>query len=186
LEREGVTKTVLDLRKILASEYRRLMELKTKILSEWNNQGKLDFVNKVLENRVQIEDIVLTEDYYMTDLDLWILAVNLKLPLVLFSSTRKMKSLQWWGEETETDWNVLYGNRNSAFWFVRSPTNQVKNQISKYQLIDEKVFIKDMKRFGTVLETAFTEGDEKFKENRRTLDEYMKMTKVILRKLNKG
>jgi hypothetical protein len=64
-----------------------------KILKILKKQGKKDMVKRILtqsESEVQktvFEEWVLSESYYLTDLDIWVLAQELSLPIILFTST---------------------------------------------------------------------------------------------------
>ena len=51
-------------------------------------EGKSLIVKQIELGQVNIQDVVMSIDYYVTSLDLWILARRFDLPIVLYSATR--------------------------------------------------------------------------------------------------
>ena len=72
-----------------------------------------------------LETYIMTEEYYLTNLDIWILSVSLNLPIVLISSTRL-------NENKETLLRLV--ENAEEYIFVKVPAT-VRNQIRSYRLI---------------------------------------------------
>ena len=50
-----------------------------------DNEGKTNMINKIKLGTVSLDIIILSEEYYMTNFDLWILSNKLELPILLIS-----------------------------------------------------------------------------------------------------
>ena len=65
--------SVLDLKKILFKEYNKyLADYKRQILKVLRIQGKKDIAAKIEKNIVTFETAIMSEEYYLTDLDIWL------------------------------------------------------------------------------------------------------------------
>lgn len=89
------SKTLPEIKKILWEAYQPFLKdalLKNKILYTLKEQ----FKKKLLES-TDLETAIMTEDYFVTDLDLWVLATYLDIPVILFSIKQiKMVSVDHW------------------------------------------------------------------------------------------
>ena len=56
-----------------------------KMVRVWKNQGKSKLMQDVVSNKKTLRDVIMSDGYYLTDLDMWILSSELKLPVLLFS-----------------------------------------------------------------------------------------------------
>ena len=99
-------------------------------------QNKKDLLNKTQYN---LETAIMTDNYFITDLDLWVLMTYWKIPCVLFTSGRiKMSNydINWLylsrdqDQEKEEDLSFLY----EPMVYVRSPT-LYQNKYPDYTLI---------------------------------------------------
>ena len=129
------------------------------ILSILKKQGKELFVQKLQKNEIDIESMVLDEEYFLTHLDFIILCVVYNLPVVLFSKS-KFKNLS-----TSLDWMVLGGDTNvNEFYFVYG-TNE--NQKTETYLIEPAIPFQEMKAY----EVASKKAD--FKEHFVTIEKFL-------------
>merc|ERR1711966_530184 len=53
-----------------------------------DNEGKSEMINKIKLGTASLDILILSEEYYMTNLDLWILSNKLELPILLISPTK--------------------------------------------------------------------------------------------------
>jgi hypothetical protein len=138
-----------------------------KIISILNIQGK----GKLFRGNATFEQVVKSENYYVTDLDIWMLATALSLPIVLFSST-SIKSLFY----EKIDWLIMGGKpQTDVYYFVRSPTKVVEME---YQLIlpGVKLTSPQMTLFYSFYQTeAIRNTESKSSLNLQSLDEYLVM-----------
>ena len=87
----NLTKSAL--KEILLREYLKLSKTYgSQLLKILRAQGKKILVGQIAKNQLTFEAMILSEDYYATILDVWILAVYYNLPLVFISDTSLMEN----------------------------------------------------------------------------------------------
>lgn len=122
------------------SEY--LNKYKLQIYEILHAQGKHDIIKRVRTNRATLTDIIQSEEYYLTPLDIWLFASYTKLPIILFSSGffKNMVS--------GINWLVLHKNVDprSPYYFVRVPFAEVEKNIPpNYHLVVPPLKLSDLK-----------------------------------------
>jgi len=132
--------TVENIKSHLLEQYNYYMKLgfSNKILTILKKQGKKEFVDKIRANHYTIQDCIISEGYFMTNLDVWICANSLKLPIVLFSAV-KLKSFE--GLE---NWIRLYTpEKVSSFYFIRASTetDSAGNYLPQYNIVTPELRI---------------------------------------------
>ena len=129
--------TVGEIKTMLWAAYRPYIDdprLKDKLLWFLGEQNK----KKLLE-RTDLETAIMTEEYFVSDLDLWVLATHLDLPVVLFSARKvKMVNEDHWlylntqvvrsmedrrRTGTESDMVEDVSSIYRQLYFIRSPAN---------------------------------------------------------------
>ena len=152
-EKTGKLLSVEDLKRTLWNVYRDYIDnYKVKILDILYKQGKRDIVNSIKNNAVTFESMIMSENYYLTDLDIWIFANTYNLPIILFS-TNVFKYMV-----PGVNWLMLGGLDNydtNEFYFIRTPHEVELNIPPKYNLIKPKLKLSDLKGFDTILSSAF-------------------------------
>jgi hypothetical protein len=122
-----VSLTIANIKQLLWTAYSKYLGNPTyaeKIMDIFKIQGK----TKLFKTRASFEQVLHSDSYYVTDLDIWMLSKVLDLPIVLFSST-SLKSLF----PTKANWLLLGGNyQTDIYYFVRSPN---KMDVMEYQLV---------------------------------------------------
>ena len=87
--------SVNEIKNILLDEYNLLYDIyHNQVLSILNLQGKKHFVKMIKTNLLNFENMIINNDYYMTNLDLIILANKFKIPIILYSSTKLIENNQ--------------------------------------------------------------------------------------------
>jgi hypothetical protein len=163
-EKTGKLLSVEDLKRTLWNVYREYIDnYKVKILDILYKQGKRDIVNSIKNNAVTFETMIMSENYYLTDLDIWIFANTYNLPIILFS-TNVFKHMV-----PGVNWLMLGGLDNydtNEFYFIRTPHEVELNIPPKYNLIKPKLKLSDLKGFDNILSAAFngTEYTENIKK----------------------
>jgi hypothetical protein len=112
-----------------------------KIYDILEKQGKTAIIDKIRKKTTAFETMIMSEEYYLTDLDIWVVASKLNLPIVIFSLDNFKTML------TDINWLVVGGDINSQapFYFIRSPKSIFKNKPSNYSLIDTPLPLSDVK-----------------------------------------
>jgi hypothetical protein len=113
--------TVQELKTKLVTFYKRLAQYLPTIVNIWY------FDNKIKKNQIdtmtiqQVEETILAEAYFLTDIDIWIVADALHLPIVLFCTTG-LKLLKKMMGQTLT-WIVCSDyDADQLYFFIRSPS----------------------------------------------------------------
>jgi hypothetical protein len=167
--------SIQNVKAFLWKGYRELMEeYSGKILSILKLQGKKDIVDRIIAKKVELETVIFSEEYYITDLDLWILAKTAQLPVVLFSST-KLNQLS-----PSIDWILLGGNVHDKLHFIRSPAQIVADTPPEYHLIADAFPFSELKEFRQIMEQAVAGSD--FKQNIQSLESYLKAFTMFTKK----
>ena len=146
-----------------------LKTYESKMISILRIQGKKKMMDRVKSKEITMEIAIKSEEYYITDLDLWVLANSSKIPLILFSSTT-LKALS-----LKIDWILLGGDINEKVFFIRSPAQIVDNTAPEYHLIIGSFAILDMKEFQQIVESATSEKQK----NIQTLETYLSEAEII-------
>ena len=75
--------TVENLKVTLWNAYSNYYEkYSSKILTILRKQGKVKLLENVIKNKASFEDVLFSDSYFLTDLDIWMLADKLKLPII--------------------------------------------------------------------------------------------------------
>ena len=130
--------------------------------------GKLSMIKKVIQNKLTMEDLIMSEDYYLTTLDMWILASDLKLPIMLFSQS-PLENLN-----LKVDWIIMGGNPlKDRFFFIRSPA--ISNKCPEYRMVTPQRPLYDLEGFSTILENP-----DNYIDNNMDFESYLKMISLVI------
>ena len=160
LKKTGVILNVNQIKIKLIEQYNKLIkDHYTHILELFSKQGKEDYVNKLQKNELDLETMIMNEDYFLTHIDLWILCNHYKLPIVLFSNN-KMSNLN-----SNHEWLVLGGNtKQDEYYFVYGSSNPGKNT---YLLIEPPLLLNSIDYFKAI------SGRSDFIEHFITLENFL-------------
>jgi hypothetical protein len=141
------------------------------ILNVLSLQGKKEMIMAVKRNQITMEELIMSSEYYLSNLDLWMLAAFFQLPIMLFSS-KPLRNLL-----LSVNWVILGGNRNSDRYFcVRSPSDYLG--LPLYHLVEPAYLLRDLKGFDTMINNV------SYAENNLSLDTYLTTHNFQMRKLN--
>lgn len=97
-----------------------------------DNEGKTNMINKIKLGTVSLDIIILSEEYYMTNFDLWILSNKLELPILLISPIK----IQY-NSEIIFKLNKLDFENIDIFYIVKIQKTKIKDeQRVIYKLIE--------------------------------------------------
>uniref|UniRef100_A0A6C0JI89 Uncharacterized protein n=1 Tax=viral metagenome TaxID=1070528 RepID=A0A6C0JI89_9ZZZZ len=102
------------------------------------NQGKFKSIDMILKQRLTYETMIMNDSYFLSNLDLWVLARFYDLPIVLFSSNKIDNMVEG------IDWMILNGPLDASFYFIRC--NGIKNgEIrEEFHLLSEKFLLHEL------------------------------------------
>ena len=126
--------TVVKLKEILVGEYEKLARIPTfnkKLITILNGYGMKKYANIILEGRATFAQIVQSGNYFLTNVDIWILALYFKLPIVFVSQSLLI--------ENGKNMLVLYGDQSIESYFFIHPFGVSQNVISRFGLVELKV-----------------------------------------------
>jgi hypothetical protein len=163
----NVNLTVSNIKSVLWGAYKEYLDKEEdnsdKIESILKMQGK----RKLFSGNSTLEQIIASEGYFLTDLDVWVIATKLRLPIVLFSSTA-LKSLM--DPTVKIDWLLMGGTniQKDKYFFVRSPSNAME-----YQLIipPAELTNPNLNEFYNLVQKSIVEG--KKSHNVKDLQQYL-------------
>jgi hypothetical protein len=121
--------TIQELKSALVKQYKHYMtKFKKAIYHILERQGKKDVIKQVRKGVYTIETAIMSDAYYITDLDTWMLAEEFDLPIVLFC-TKGMGIINMITTTNyrELDWIMLDRNykKKDRFYFVKSDTTKI-------------------------------------------------------------
>jgi hypothetical protein len=163
-------KKVISVRELKASLWNGYSELlkdhKGKILSILKKEGKKKIVAEIENGNADLETAIVSDSYYLTDLDIWVFALKTKIQICLFSKNFLKgldESLEW----------MLFGNHYSEpHYFIRSPTINV-NKIPSYNLIVPSYKISELGEFETIVQSAVSGRNKDYSKNIQSLKEFI-------------
>ena len=107
-----------DLKEILVEEYSQYYtEYKFEIIQALKLQGKNKIVKQLISKTSTLANLIMSDDYYATNLDLWLLAKHYDLPLIFFSGTELVEN----GEKFLIAHTNNNGEYKEKYYFIRSP-----------------------------------------------------------------
>ena len=162
-----------DVKTRLSSAYMKLFESDSdnllKIAKIMRDQGKSKMVEKFVKIKSgatpeEFQDVVMSDGYYLTDIDIWVLANEYNLPIVVFNANglkgffAKINDTS--GPVTvNAQWIKMGGDKDDKYHFIRSKIRVAKgsfaNHIYEYHLIVPEVRLSETREFeGMVVDSV--------------------------------
>lgn len=141
LKENNVEITVNQLKQELAAEYANLTDInEISLMNELRNQGKSEFVELIKTNGTSFESIITSEEYYATNIDIWLLAKKYNIPLVFYLTMRST-------EDSDT-FLVTCKDGTDSYYFVKSNNRRVQKSPAIFLLLltndnKKKIHVKD-------------------------------------------
>jgi hypothetical protein len=183
----GVPHSIAQIKTKLWEGYSRLIQKDRMNLFRFidilNFQGKKKWMESVIQKRMTFDARIMSEEYHISDLDIWVLAHTYNLPIILFNPNN-LKGFVSRKERALTpimEWVICGGKSSEKYYFVRSMITSKDIQISgitQYQLVQPAIALNETKEFFKILEKA-QDGDPKYKKNVWTIDEMLKEIQYI-------
>jgi hypothetical protein len=116
-----------DLKEILVDEYMHYYsDYKFEIIHIMKMQGKHKIAKQLIYYKTTLPNIIMSEDYYATNMDIWLLAKHYKLPIVFFSGTGL--------GENGKKFFVANADGSDSFYFIHTPG--IKNDVANaYRMV---------------------------------------------------
>jgi hypothetical protein len=153
-ERTGRFHSVAEIKNMLWEAYAPLWdENSIKFEDILLKQGKVEIVRKLKSGMVDMETLVKSEEYHVTNLDIWIFAAKWDLPIVIFCE-KLFKNMV-----TDVKWLVLAGKPDDVYYFVRSPIVVERNGVPGYNMITPTLKFSEVRGLISMIES----GQEEYK-----------------------
>ena len=111
--------TILNIKYILIEEYNKI-DNKSIIATILEKDGKKDLSNKIISNEIDINIMIMNENYYLTNFDIILLSKKLNLPIIIISTEIKILNL----------------SEDNNYYIIKQPIIKY-NEVLKYKLIIE-------------------------------------------------
>ena len=164
--------SVIDIRNKLSAAYLKLFEKEPSNLSNvakiLKEQGKSKMFERFTKSKSdatpeEFADIVISDNYHLSDIDIWVIANEYNLPIVVFNANG-LKGFFAKVDDTastnvNTQWVKMGGNKSDVYHFIRSKIRVAKgtyaNHVYEYNLIVPAVKLSQTKEFeGMVVEST--------------------------------
>jgi hypothetical protein len=124
--------TIIKLKNILIGEYDKFanMGLGKKLTMILNGYGMKKYADVINEERATLPQIIQSENYFLTNVDIWILSLYFKIPIVFIS--------QGLLSENGKNVMVLYDDSETNSYFFIHPFAVTQNVPSRFCLIEVK------------------------------------------------
>ena len=125
--------TISRIKKILVAEYTKLagLGLEKKLTMILNGYGMKQYADIINEGRATLAQIIQSENYFLTNIDVWLLALYFKIPIVFVSQTLL--------SENGKNYMVLYGDEMTESYFFVQPFQITQDIPSRFGMIEIKV-----------------------------------------------
>jgi hypothetical protein len=125
--------SIAKLKSILVTEYGKLaaLGLEKKLTMILNGYGMKQYADIISEGRATLPQIIQSENYFLTNIDLWIISLYFKIPIVFISQTLL--------SENGKNYMVLYGDEMTESYFFIQPFQVTQSTPSRFGLIEMKV-----------------------------------------------
>ena len=167
--------TITRVKEILVTEYAKLaaLGLEKKLTMILNGYGMKKYADIINEGRATLSQIIQSENYFLTKIDVWLLATYFKIPMVFVSQTLL--------SENGKKYMVLYGDEMTESYFFIQPFQVVQDVPSLFGLFE----IKPDKNT-SILKIPLSYVSQELQENIRTdddtrvsLEEYIRTFKLL-------
>lgn len=125
---------VTKIKEILVEEYEKLSRIPSfdkKLTTILNGYGMKKYANLILEGKATFAAVVQSANYFLTNVDIWILARYFKLPIVFVSQSLLIEN----GKHIL----VLYGDASIERYFFIHPFGVTQDTISRFSLFGLKI-----------------------------------------------
>ena len=132
----NIPKTILELKQELLTEYKNYNNFNREVINILITEGKEEQGKQILNKELNFEDYLMSENYYLTVFDLWLLIKKYNLNVIFMSHSKLNTKLHY----TKLNDNkfIANGNREDQFIHIIVPTFK-KKQIPSYKIIiDDK------------------------------------------------
>jgi len=169
--------TILQIKEKLWNGYSRILdkqpEYLVKIVGMLRRQGKKTLMDPVVKRTQTLESLIFSEEYYISDMDIWVMAQTYQLPVILFSPNGLK------GFALKMEWLKCSGRPTDKYSFVRSMIRMDKpNSVSGYHLLQPTFALSELREFYAIITQAL-HGNAEYSRNIHTIEETLNNIELI-------
>jgi ribA/ribD-fused uncharacterized protein len=155
IEESGMIVDETSVRMRLVRAYSELFERRPEFIAKaggvMRKQGKSRMFLSKNMTPDEFTAIVASDSYYLSDMDIWMLATEYNLPIILFNTN----GLKGFFAKLDVQWLRLGDNPNKTrYHFLRSTAGSFNNKIYEYGLIVPPVPLESTKEFAKMVEES--------------------------------
>ena len=129
-----------------------------KMCSIMRKQGKSKMFELFVRNRETLtlpafEAVIMSDTYYMTDMDVWVLSTEYALPIILFNPNGLKGFVS-----SDVEWLKAGGNMNDEYHFVRSMIGSKMNMVYPYHLVTPTFRLSTLKELYAVVQKSIQDN----------------------------
>jgi len=171
--------SILQIKEKLWDAYSLIIEKNpgflVKIVGILRRQGKKSLMDPVVKRTITLDTLIFSEDYYISDFDIWIFAQSYKLPVILFSPNGLK------GFAFKIEWLKCNGRITDKYYFVRSTIRADKpNSVANYHLIQPVLLLSEMREFYAIISSAL-QGNAEYAINIRSIESTLENIEFVER-----
>jgi hypothetical protein len=139
----GETWSIADVKTRLSKAYEKLFEANSsnmlKIANIMREQGKREMFDRFVKDRANaspnaFQNIIISDNYHITDMDIWVIANEYNLPIIVFNPNG-LKGFFPKQSEIDGQWIRMGGKKDDNYHFIRSKIGSFANRVYEYNLI---------------------------------------------------
>lgn len=158
------TWTELDVKNRLVVAYEKLFESNSanllKIANIMRQQGKSRIFEKFVKTKTshtpnEFQSIVMSDSYHITDMDIWVIANEYNLPIIVFNPNGLKgffpKNTNAGPTNIRAQWIKMGGGKDDSYHFIRSKIGSYANHVYEYNIIVPEIKLSKTKEFVDVV-----------------------------------
>jgi hypothetical protein len=127
LSNEGIQMNNNQIKELLVKFYSEIDEEDhKKLLAIMSGEGKEQWIQNILGNKITLETFIISDNYYLTMIDLWMIVERLKLPVIFLGNAVK---------KINKKFAFAVVPKQSAYYFIRMFSPK-QNTIPRYHLVE--------------------------------------------------
>ena len=167
-DKHNVPISVQKIKELISMGYKELLpKYKDSIYKVLRKQEKKTIIDKVENKNIDLESIVVSDEYYLTDLDIWIFSYKAKMQICLFSKN-KLKGLN-----ENIEWLILNKQYNEKHYFIRSPPLFGPNKYGSYNIVTPSYYLSELSEFEKIVQNAISGKNKDLLENIQSLYNFL-------------
>jgi hypothetical protein len=163
--------SIQAIKKALTEGYADLFrKYREPVLQTLEKQGKKEVAGNLRNVTINMEGAIVSEDYIITELDVWIFSRVFEIQICLFSKLG-LKGLEPSKGGAVLEWKMLNNRFKEKHYFFRVPP--LSNKTDGFHLITPAYFLNELGDFERKVQEAVSGTDTKMREAVETIEEFL-------------